>query len=333
MAAGSLDELLESLRGASASEIRRALPALANFNVVVPVIRFKNLNDPQGTRRIQVVHRQNDDRREVAVFSSEDLLLAWAKDDVYQCFSVAAGDLALTLPSESWLVFDAGTANELILEPELVQVLAWGEETSAAEPPPPRKEQVPAAQPQTAATPARDGTATISIADVVPEAAASARTEPEVDPEKLEEQLRQDLEDLFKHLGMIDEAYLVKAPGLPTTYLLGVLAAELRPEARFALIEEIAQRSQKYFGEAGAIEVYDDLRLSSSKSWELFQTYIPFFVRDDRATGTESESLAQQVEEEHIPDASPGLSTGGKRVLWGLRPPFGGRSGAKEKSE
>jgi len=46
------------------------------------------------------------------------------------------------------------------------------------------------------------------------------------------------------------------------------------------LIDQIAEVSRKYYGSAGAIEVYDDLNLKTSSSWELFKTLAPFYTRE-----------------------------------------------------
>lgn len=386
MATGTVEELLKSLRGASPDAVRAALPALANSNVVVPVLRFQNLNDPQGTRRIQVVQRQNGDRREVSVFSSEDSLLAWAKDELYQCFSVAAGDLALTLPTPTWLVLESGTPSELVLSPEFVQILAWGEPAAAPKQEKAKEERArgdvrrpdqrrgesrsnaqskhdPAqnAQAKTAApkqesskqgnaraeagrneaernraradrpraqtevvtrpalqAPIEDASApSVSVAENVPEAVESRDPPPAVDPEQQLETLRKELQTLFEDFPGVAEAYLVVAPSTPATYLLGILASELSPEVRFTLIDEIAQRSQRYFGEAGAIEVYDDLRLKNSRSWELFQTFVPFFLRGETRS-VQDPSLRSQVAAELLENGQPGSA---RKLFWGIKAP------------
>ena len=240
MVGDSLEQLLSLLSNSSAQQIRSALAELANRNVVVPVIRFKNLNDPKGTRRIQVVQDVVDGQRQVHVFSTEELLLSWAGESLYQCFSVAAGDLALTLPEDTQLIFDSNTSHRLVINPELVKVLAWGE--------------------------VQDSPPSVSDEAVVAQTSVT---------------LDSAISKILSRYDSIKEGYLVDETVAESGRLiLGLLSFEMPPEARFALIEEIATLSKSIYGEAGAIEVYDDLANKSTRTWDMFQSFSPFYVRE-----------------------------------------------------
>jgi len=103
--------------------------------------------------------------------------------------------------------------------------------------------------------------------------------------------LNAELRALLKEHGTVSEAYLapVTAQGNQqmAELLLGLLYHRVLPEDRFNLLSAIAQISSDHFGSAGAIEVYDDLHLKHSHSWELFQALTPFYS---------VASLSEQVE-------------------------------------
>jgi hypothetical protein len=97
----------------------------------------------------------------------------------------------------------------------------------------------------------------------------------------------------FEH---IQEAYSVPYATAHSEWVMGVLADPWSSDERFELIESIAKISQEFYGYAGAVEVYDDLNDTHSKSWELFKMISPFYSRDLESPYT---PLSSSIEREH----------------------------------
>ena len=114
------------------------------------------------------------------------------------------------------------------------------------------------------------------------------------------EDLNTQLRTLLKEHATVSEAYLapVAAQANPqmAELLLGLLYHRVLPEDRFNLLSAIAQISSDHFGSAGAIEVYDDLHLKHSNSWELFQALTPFYILGEENRAESSPPLNAQVE-------------------------------------
>ena len=88
------------------------------------------------------------------------------------------------------------------------------------------------------------------------------------------------LVDICKQYPEIEEAYFLNARSESAEATLGVLAETLPDRARFRLIKEVAKIAVSEYGFAGAIEVFDDLHLRESHSWELFLPLAPFYSRE-----------------------------------------------------
>jgi hypothetical protein len=315
--AAALDILLKEYRRGSEAERRQFLRELANRLVFVPLVRIVSERDTQGTRKIQIVSEIRDGHKHVSAFTAEERFEHWVGELDYQCFSLAAGDLALTLPAGSTLCIDAGSDHALELDSDEVQFLAFPEpeegaavetaaepdsdedafavaETAAATDEPVMAEPLPEEREQVA--PYDDSFAPAAFPE-------QADSRPESSPERnltmSLDQATSELSSLLEKYPGVEEAYLASTKLAHPGCVLGVLSERLGSEERFGLIEGVANISRSVFGEAGAIEVYDDLNSQTSRSWDLFNTLAPFYSRqhqpsDHGAPGFEDFSSPRQ---------------------------------------
>ncbi|MCB0322227.1 MAG: enhanced serine sensitivity protein SseB C-terminal domain-containing protein [Bdellovibrionales bacterium] len=273
--------LLAIARGESAS-ISGLLPLLSEAVLYAPVVTFENLGDSKGTSKIRVATFVSGRRTVVPVFTSEESFLDWS-DGRHQCFSVAGGDLALTLPRDTWIVVNPGTLHALELSPDDVR-------TMSEFPPEPLHEDAEGTDdiewsdaPGQAGVPAFDEDPEDGLefpAELFATATEQDETLPLADAqsETDQEALLEELTQVLRRYPEVQEAYFQENSSEQA--VLGLLSVELEPERRFLLIDQIAELSREYYGAAGAIEVYDDLELQSSHSWELFNAITPFYVRE-----------------------------------------------------
>lgn len=109
--------------------------------------------------------------------------------------------------------------------------------------------------------------------------------EPEIaevnEASELVDDARDALRSMCDKYSEIEEAYYVPGKDPTAGGVFGLRAAELSPDRRFRLVASVADVSKRLFGLAGAIEVYDDLSKVSSGSVTMFDTHVPFFVREE----------------------------------------------------
>ena len=100
--------------------------------------------------------------------------------------------------------------------------------------------------------------------------------------------------------------------------MLGIILESMHSEERFLMIEGIAEIARKHFGEAGAIEVFDDLAEKNSSSWDLFSAERPFYFRDELGRSDLTMGLLTEDVESVEPQAKD-KRQGNKRqgTLWG----------------
>ena len=94
------------------------------------------------------------------------------------------------------------------------------------------------------------------------------------------DQVVSSLRELLADYPEVLEGYFVEANQEQAQGMLGILTRDLRVETRFVLIDKVAEISRSCLGAAGAIEVFDDLNLTTSSSWELFNAKNPFYVNE-----------------------------------------------------
>lgn len=100
--------------------------------------------------------------------------------------------------------------------------------------------------------------------------------------EQLRHQLIEVLIEICQNFVEVEEAYfLAQLDELHAPAIVGLLCRGLHSERRFELVEAIAQEAIRYFGSPSAIEVFDDLDIRSSRSWELFKTMPPIYSSRD----------------------------------------------------
>lgn len=250
----SIQDSLRTLQTRPSKERRlRVLSALSNTIVYVPVHRVENVIGSVDEKKVKIVTENRGEDKELSVFTEEDKFFEWSGDHPYQCFSVAAGDLALTLPNNTWIVLDPGSEHEQVFSPEEVDYLAY---------------PIAESEMQIASAEFEEDLGFVEKELPAPHTEELSQTE----KASMREEIR---ETLSKYLS-VDEGYLVDLSGQA---VVGILGEEMASEERFSLIENLAEISRKYFGEAGAIEVYDDLHSPVSTSWEMFSAQAPFFVR------------------------------------------------------
>lgn len=232
---------------------------LSEHMLYTPVTQVAADADGKGTKKVKVASFSSGGKNIVPSFTTEEYFLEWS-DGKHQCFSVAGGDLALTLPKGTWLVINPGTSSTVELSPEQLAVVALGEI------PPPEE---PAAREEE-------------------DAEAELNLEPPI------EEVRANLSAVLRANARIEEAYFQYYSQGATRAVLGLLTPSLSPEERFVLIDQIAEVSRRYFGTAGAIEVFDDLGLKRSSSWQLFNALTPFYEREDRREEPRQEASAKE---------------------------------------
>ncbi len=267
-----LEQYLKEIRTGSGFARRKALAALSSELVFVPVIRSENVGD---AKKVRIVSDHEGDNKVIFAFSSEEGFQIWADGKDFSYFSLAAGDLALTVPEGSRLEFNRGTPSAVRLSAEEVQVLAYPSDLEIEEEPEVESESA-------TETADRDVESELARIADLDESEFLKLSDPDlVRPERattVGEEIQM-LTALFAEYSQIEEAYFIEDHVANSNRQLGILRGSMDGERRFGLIEGIAEISRKCFGEAGIIEVYDDLHSPHSSSWELFNAQAPFFSR------------------------------------------------------
>lgn len=276
-----VERCLKQIASGKRELVPNLLRLLCDEIVYTPVVMFENLGDALGTNRIRVASFVEEGRKIVPVFTAEEFFLEWS-DGKYQCFSVTGGDLALTLPKSSWIVINPGRSASVELNPEEIVQLSQAEPLSTDSSSQDVQEQEQSTNEQSLEVPTRE---LAFDADEfrrhdLPE--FEQEETPEVSlPEADLDGLCSGLSQLLSRYSEVDEAYFHEARDGGGRAAVGLLLKHVAAERRFMLIDGIAELSRRYYGSAGAIEVFDDLYVTSSKSWELFSALTPFYVKGD----------------------------------------------------
>jgi hypothetical protein len=237
--------LEERARGGDISD-EMLIRALAKQVLHIPIARAESKGDTAA--RVSVALFEHVGSKVVFAFTSEDRFRSWSAS-AYECLPVLGADLAVTIPPSCGLIIDAGSKHMLNLP--FVDAVAFS--------------QVAAEQ----------------ASDLPPPPPAKPSTVPEDSP-LYEEDVLSELLKIFATHPDIVEAYYLTGFSPDTQAVLGLLVDKEDAEQRFLLISDIADVARRAFGYAGAIEVYDDLNVKTSSSWELFTTLTPIYVRPDR---------------------------------------------------
>ncbi|MBP9839280.1 MAG: hypothetical protein KBC84_11300 [Proteobacteria bacterium] len=302
----NITEQIISAKGASRFEL---LQKFGNHIVYIPIIKFENVGDVEGTKKIKIAQEESNGQKIVNIYTSEESFFNDDDNVKYQCLNLPAGDLALTLPRNAKLVIDKSSTIIAELEGEDIGVLSglnlnpsWLKESPTEEIVDESnyneeiseqvehrnldfmnqlidENKIVASNSDTYFVPkSLDMENKINIFDTKQEELVDFSTNVEVETSEI----KSILENLFLQFPEIEEAYIIDHKN--QSIALGILSEEMSLESRFNLVEEIANISREFFGEAGSIEVYDDLSASTSTSWELFRSYTPFYEKksDDK---------------------------------------------------
>jgi hypothetical protein len=271
-----IEGYLEKIASGQKEYLSDLLLHLSEEILYTPVVAIQNAGDAQGTKKIKVATFSSEGRSIVPTFTSEEYFLEWS-DGKHQCFSVSGGDLALSLPRNTWLVINPGYSSSYELSPDQISVVAEADRFS-------RKSGIACAEafePEGRRATRTDLRTGLFSDQALQPAGSETRAEGENETFPfVSEQVCTDLSSVLKDYQEIDEAYFEATLGGSSQAELGILAQQLSAERRFVLIDEIAEISRKYYGSAGAIEVYDDLNIKSSRSWELFSAIAPFYSKN-----------------------------------------------------
>ncbi len=294
------------------------LSHLADTVVYLPAIILENVGDKRGTSKIKVVTFTSRGNKIVPAFTSEDYFFEWSGER-YQIFSAVGGDLALALPKDVWLVLNPGLMHSLEISPQEIVALSEQEPAALST----QSVQSLTSDNESAYTGddkylEQDYDALSTIAGpaphiIAPEEDGAPTIEERVSsntssaPPVEVEQLTAELSRVFASFSEIEEAYFQELPDDFGQVVLGLLSTNLDVERRFVLIDGIADVSRKYYGAAGVIEVYDDLNVTTSNSWDLFNAIAPFYVKNSFAEQTDQAALETKPDIFRIGnDSSPG---------------------------
>ncbi len=264
---GLTEQYLKRIALGERKHTRSALLLLANDLLVTPLA--KRSDERSGAEKLSVVTLAQGEKKLIPTFTSEDYFLSWSQGK-HQSFSVAGADLAISIPRGSSLLIDPGQAHSIELSPEQVNELSQVNEI-----PDPAK---------------------LSPLELPPQPAASSAP---ADP------LLADLSILLEGYPEVGRSYFLATPGEEAEGILRLVTEGLSAERRFLLMADIAEISRMYFGIAGAIDVYDDLDMSSLGNQPAFEKLPPFYTRrsDERAKDSR---LSQTVDKVVNPNGDVG---------------------------
>lgn len=287
----SLSSLIKNLSSGNTKERKSALLKLSEQIVFVPATSFEKKVNGEETKKIKIVHSNIDDKNVIPVFIQEDIFFDYISKHNYQCFSLPLGDLGLTAPADYWIVIDPELETEIFLSPEDISILSGTtpfETKQSIETPSEKVEEFPIyAEEYEDQVNDESEQAT----EMYNESSSAYKLNPyniSADAEEIKQSLKEALE---KYNQIVEAYYIHNDSG---TTALGLVSENLTLENRFNLIEEVANISREFFGEAGLIEVFDDLASYSSSSWELFKTITPFYEK--QKVNKSSVPLSSQME-------------------------------------
>ncbi len=299
---GIVEMVLDRIAAGEGDRVEELLAVLADAPLYTPVSNVEDLADPRGTNRVSVATFSQGSRKLVPTFSNKDMFVQWSAGR-YQCFSVAGADLALSLPPETNLILNPGHPSFLELTSEQLKKLQCIESASSSADS--KSElQLQRSRAATARLAAIDSNGNLGSANLrdandtsaVPldEDAAIESTVLELEAFRMERhedwqppvladrsKLVAELRNLLADFIEVEEAYYQDLGDDATTpVVLGMLCSGLDAERRFILFDRVAELSKKFYGIAGAIEVFDDLDVRSSNSWDLFKSLTPVYSSD-----------------------------------------------------
>ncbi|MCB0343689.1 MAG: SseB family protein [Bdellovibrionales bacterium] len=294
-----LQRCLRRVARGESEYLEQLLVLLSNSLLFVPV-RSANEFAGSDTQRLRIPSFSRGNTKVLPVFVTEEALILWSGD--YQCIGLLGADVALSAPEEVWLVVNPGQVTEVELSPSEVAKMA------RMDSPEPNR-----------TVPISDALASASndfgsVGNAIPDPST-------VDVDKV----LTDLRTLLSTYEEVSEGFFEMIGGAYSFAILGVLREEMDSERRFNMMAEIAELSRRYFGIAGGIEVYDDLHIARSNSWELFQALTPFFAaKEDAPTQPKGALLRSKIEKvadkaseperaAAIPEQAKVLPLGGKR--------------------
>ncbi len=274
----SIKNILGNLSSNNFKERKLALNKLSEQIVFVPATSFEKKTNGEETKKIKIVNTNVNEKTVIPVFIGEDVFFDYISKHNYQCFSLPLGDLALTVPKDYWILIDQGLDTEIYLSPEDINIIS-GNDPIITEAAPVIKEQEEEEYPIYAEE-YREETEDNQQESFADFNEKEIFKDYKLNPYKISanpEEIKQSLKTILEKYPEIVEAYYIH--NVSGTTAVGLVSENLLLESRFNLIEEVANISREFFGEAGLIEVFDDLASYSSSSWELFKTETPFYEK------------------------------------------------------
>ena len=302
----AIDECLESVRSGKGGSTSRLLQLLCDEFVFTPVKTVQKLGDEQGTNKVTVASFKRKERNIVPVFTSEEHFFNWSSGK-YQCFSLAAADLALTLPNDAWVMINPGHPSSCQLSPSdlkrLSQIDPSVMQTQTSFAAVGREEE--------AGDPSESDTVSASREEIFRNVSNENSSLVSRDSGELVAEVTSELRQVLVNFAEVQEAYYQEVDSDHTHAVIGLLSNRVTAEKRFHLIDDIAEISRKYYGVAGAIEVYDDLDNTTSASWDLFKAIAPFYTQEQAAALRESSEgeLAAEISVSSESDKSENLTS------------------------
>lgn len=267
----NLSDIIQGLSSKSQKERFQALQKLGEQVVYVPATSFDR-KTAEETKKVKIVHYSIAEKNIIPIFTQEEVFFEYINQNSYQCFTLPLADLCLTVPKDYWLIIDQDLSSEITLAPEDIKIISG---------------ETPAELPEDKIQEKEDEDFPI-LADEyedLPEDHENINysEESSFNPYLIKQknvdhsEVKANLKTILEKYPCVIEGYYVSE--IEDITALGLVSENLSLEDRFNLIEEVAHISREYFGEAGIIEVFDDLASYSSSSWELFKTVASFYEK------------------------------------------------------
>lgn len=311
-----VEYLLNRVAAGESRLIEDLLALLADTPLYTPVSNVHDLSDSQGTNVVQVATFSRGSKKLVPTFTNEQIFREWSAGR-YQCFALVGADLALSLPEGTSLAVNPGQSHYLELNRSQVKRLKSLEAAPRAggEAAPAKQEAVSTDPIELQAAPERPVFQLHSADDL--------RLDDDWVPEPLFERsgLTDHLAQLLSRFPEVEEAYFQDHEDTGGQAALGLLCRGLDAERRFILFDELAELSRCYYGIAGAIDVFDDLDVRASSSWDLFKSLTPVYSRAEQEAGElpELQSSVERFRTRRTGGPWQSMRRTGSRVLNALR--------------
>ena len=307
----SLEDLLYHVARGDETCRRSLLLRLCDTLLFTPILRSSGVASEASSdsRMILAASFHSKGQKYVPVFTSGDYLSDWSVDmgKDYRRFCVAGADLALALPEDTWLAVNPGQTFVALPPCDVRKLAQLGHNLFCEEAEPLGCEEEGPVEPELSREESRRRDLDVEFKAFV-----------------LEAELRfQDFSDLLS-------AYASKAPSERFACVLGLVLTEtIEASKRFALVDWIAETSRRFFGKAGAVDVYYDLADPGSPAWEHFSGAEPFYRRpgvesipaEGASEGevTDGGEAAPAAQSEEVAPEKKGLRSILKALRFGLR--------------